>query len=408
MDYPKLRSIDAFPVTVSGQRVICLRDPLNFTEKVLFAPFSTFFIISLFDGQHSILDIQAEYVKRFGDLLFKDNILEIVEELDSNYFLDTERFREFRSKLEQSFKKLSIRKEALAGNGYQSDPEGLKKQIRDFFIHLQGPGEPQGYKEVNLLKGAIIPHIDIRRGGICYAWSYKEIAESSNADLFIIFGISHFPIKRLFSLTPKDFETPLGMLETDKDVLNKILEKCSIDFLEDEFVHRSEHSIELQLIFLQYLYGSMKKIKILPILCGYFHEIVLRGNSPQDDPQFREFTKALKDAISTSGKKVCLIASADLAHVGPKFGDREPISPYSLQEAAEEDLKMLEYVERLDLKGFSHSIKKDNDRRRICGFPAIYTLLSIIEAREGKLLKYSQDPEPQTQSAVTFASMAFY
>jgi hypothetical protein len=65
-------------------------------------------------------------------------------------------------------------------------------------------------------------------------------------------------------------------------------------------------------------------------------------------------------------------------------------------------------VSRLDPEGFYRSIMKDQDRRRICGFPAIYTMLNVMEVRKGKLLKYGQAFTPETQSVVSFASLAFY
>ena len=81
---------------------------------------------------------------------------------------------------------------------------------------------------------------------------------------------------------------------------------------------------------------------------------------------------------------------------------------YDLRALEEEDHEMLECAERLDAEGFARSILKDKDRRRICGFPAIYTMLNVLEAREGRLLKYGQAFTPETQSVVSFSSMAFY
>jgi predicted class III extradiol MEMO1 family dioxygenase len=69
---------------------------------------------------------------------------------------------------------------------------------------------------------------------------------------------------------------------------------------------------------------------------------------------------------------------------------------------------MLGYVEKMDGEGFFSSISRERDRRRVCGFPAIYSMLKTLEAKEGKLLKYGQAFNPETQSVVTFASLAFY
>lgn len=102
------------------------------------------------------------------------------------------------------------------------------------------------------------------------------------------------------------------------------------------------------------------------------------------------------------------MASADLAHMGLQFGDREGMSEYGLRILSQEDQEMLEYVEKRDGEGFFSYLSREKDRRRICGFPAIYTLLNVMKAKEGKLLKYGQAFTPETQSVVSFASLAFY
>jgi AmmeMemoRadiSam system protein B len=104
---------------------------------------------------------------------------------------------------------------------------------------------------------------------------------------------------------------------------------------------------------------------------------------------------------------VCLIASADLAHVGPQFGDRRPLSPATLSLAESEDRKMLRHAEELDAEGFYHAVAGDHDARHICGLPPIYVLLRTISASEGKLLKYAQAADPSGQGCVSFAAMAF-
>ena len=122
----------------------------------------------------------------------------------------------------------------------------------------------------------------------------------------------------------------------------------------------------------------------------------------------QQFIEALKESISSLGEEVCFIASADLAHMGLQFGDRDGMSEYGLRVLAQEDQEMLEYVERLDGEGFFSAISKERDRRRICGLPAIYTMLKVLEAKEGRLLRYGQAYTPETQSVVSFASLGFY
>jgi AmmeMemoRadiSam system protein B len=122
----------------------------------------------------------------------------------------------------------------------------------------------------------------------------------------------------------------------------------------------------------------------------------------------RQFIESLQTLVSSCGEDICVIASADLAHVGHQFGDREGVREYGLNVLAAEDQEMLGYVERVDGEGFFSFISREGDRRRICGLPAIYTLLKVLEAEKGRLLKYGQAFTPETESVVTFASLAFY
>jgi hypothetical protein len=211
-----------------------------------------------------------------------------------------------------------------------------------------------------------------------------------------------------FALTRKHFETPWGVVETDQAFLADFEKECPLNFYEDEFVHKTEHSIELQLVFLQALRPKEKPFRIVPILCGSFHEAIVRDLSPLDLPGVREFLESVRKAKAGSSREICVLASADLAHVGIRFGDPEPPNPMSLQILADEDQRMLEPVRNLDREGFFAFLRREKDRRKICGSSSIYTLLNLINSRKGKLLKYDQSVEPNSQSVVTFASMAFY
>ena len=96
MDYPKLRQIDAFPLETSGQKVIGLRDPSSLDDKVIVVSQPTFFIISLFDGKRSLLDIKAEYMRKFGEMLFTEHLEKVIKQLDDNYLMESERYKAYR------------------------------------------------------------------------------------------------------------------------------------------------------------------------------------------------------------------------------------------------------------------------------------------------------------------------
>jgi len=408
VDYPKLRSINIFPIQHSGQNLLCLQDPQNISEKALFLSPPLYFIVSLFNGQHSILDIQTEYMRRFGAFLYKEKLEEIINQLDEALFLEGERFQEALKQKEESFKKASFREALFAGKSYEGDPEKLRVQLEGYFTESDGPGVPEEKEGMKELKGVVAPHIDFQRGGFCYAFAHREIWKKNSSHCFIIFGTSHTPMENPFCLTRKNFITPLGTLNVDRELVDAIQSRCADDLFKDEGVHRSEHSIEFQCVFLRYLYPEPIPLKIVPVLSGSFHEVIEQGISPMEVEPVRRFIQALREAVSSLGKEVCYIASADLSHMGLQFGDREGTNEYGLRVLSQEDQEMLEYAEEMDGEGFFSSIAKEKDRRRICGLPAIYAMLKILEAKEGKLLKYDQAFTPETQSVVTFASLAFY
>ena len=388
--------------------MLCLQDPQNISRQTLFLPPPVYFIVSHFDGLHSILDIQAEYMRRFGDFLYTEKIQEIIDQLEENLFLTGDRFDEALRQKEEAFKKTPIREAAFAGKSYEQDPEQLRNQLAGYFNGPDGPGLPGKKGMRDGLKGVVAPHIDFRRGGLSYAFAHREIWEKSSSHCFIILGTAHTAMQHPFCLTRKGFVTPLGTLEVHGELIDSMQSKCPYDLFADEGVHRSEHSIEFQCAFLRFLIPAPAPLRIVPILSGSFHEAIENGVSPMEIKPVRQFIEALKESVSSLKEEVCYIASADLAHMGLQFGDRDGIGEYDLRTLEEEDHEMLGHVERMDGEGFSGSILKDRDRRRICGYPAIYTMLSTLDAQKGKLLRYGQAFTPETRSVVSFASMAFY
>jgi len=409
MDYPKLRPIEAFPVQMEDDLRIYLRDPLNYTKSQLMLSYPVYFIISHFDGHHSLLDIQEAFAQRFGQVLFSDKVREIVEQLDQHYFLDSERFAQLQQEVLDAFHRSPVREMAHADTCYSSQAEEFTKQAASFFNGTKGPGFPvpdgQAHPPV---RGIIAPHIDLRVGGPCYAWAYKELAERCDADLFVLLGTSHYGMGQLFVSTEKDYNTPLGPVKTDHEFIRALRQNYNGDLFADEILHRTEHSLEFQTLFLQYVFGGKHEFTVVPILVSSFHPLVLRQTSPAQDPRIADFLDALKKTIAQSGRKICLVAGVDFAHVGQKFGDQESLTQEFLDWVEAEDRRLIQALEKVDHNDFFAQIAKDGDRRRVCGFSPMYTFLHVVDAKRGKLLHYDRSVETATQSSVSFASLAFY
>lgn len=247
MDYPRLRPIEAFPVEVENGKRIYIRDPLNYAQDPLLLPYGTYFIISHFDGYHSFLDIQEAFSRQFDQVLVRAQIQEIAEQLDTYYYLDSERFARLQQEVLEAFRRSPVREMAHADTCYSSQADAFVNQAATFFSGAEGPGLPAAEKQPPPpVRGIIAPHIDLRVGGPCYAWAYKELAERCEADLFILLGTSHYGMGQLFVSTEKDYHTPLGAVQTDREFVQALQQRYSGDLFADEILHRTEHSLEFQ------------------------------------------------------------------------------------------------------------------------------------------------------------------
>jgi hypothetical protein len=383
--------------------VLCLRDPQYYCEGVLYLPVETASILGLFDGQHSLLDIQEAFVRRFGTLLFREELLGVIRSLDEHHLLDSPGFAAHRMAVEEGFRRAKTRAASFAGKSYPAERDALRHQLDSYFGAAEGPRDTPPSPAAARLRGLVVPHIDFARGGPCYAWGYREVEGAPPVDRWVILGTVHAPITRAFALTRKDFETPLGTAETDREFLDRLLATVGSQYLEDEPAHRGEHAIEFQAVFLRH---RMSPVRIVPILCGSLHRCVEERRTPTQDGEIEAFVAGLRDTLAALGGHSVILASADLAHVGPRFGDPRPITPGQLREVADADREMLAAVEAGDAEALFHAVARDGDRRRICGLPPIYAMLRILGGVRGRLLRYSQWPDPQ--GTVSFAAVALY
>jgi MEMO1 family protein len=403
---PRLRAVESFPIEHEGRSCIALRDPGGYTDAIVLLHGALLEIVSLFDGEHTVADIQAALMRRHGQLVERRQIEEIAAALDEQGFLDSPGFVDRRAAIDGSFLASSTRPAAHAGGAYAADAVALRAMLDAFFTPPDGPGSIDKTRAAGPeVRGLIAPHIDYHRGGPAYAWAYRELGERSQADLFVIFGTCHAGMEHPFALTRKDYASPLGDAAVDRDFVDALAKRARQDCFGSELAHRVEHSIELQAVFLRYLFSDRRDVRIVPVLTSFAHEAMHRGKRPDDDPRVPRFLDALAETIAAGGQRVALIAGADLAHVGPRFGDPEPVDASDLARIEREDTAMLEWVAAGDPHAFFESVASDGDRRRICGYSPIYALLRTLGSVTGNVKRYGQWPDPN--GVVSFASVVF-
>jgi len=409
LENPKLRPVQVLPAEASGRPIYIVRDASGLTDRAVTVSEDLLFVLHLMDGRHSQLDIRAEYMRRFGGFLFEDQLKELLRQLDDSLLLDSPRFSEFLDAARREFRGMDPRPASFAGSAYPSEREEIVRTFDGFFTSQGGPGEMPSPGEGAPPRAVVVPHIDMRAGGPCLAWAYKRLSEKELPDLFVILGTGHSGPENNFAVTSKDFATPLGVARTDKDFVAALLDKCATDFTAGELAHKSEHSVEFQVVFLQYLFEKLGHAgdgpAIVPALCSFGYSDV--AGDGEGRSRIEEFTSALRATAEERGRSVCYIASADLAHLGPRYGDEKGMGPSELVLVRSRDLEMLGNVERGDADAFARFVEAEQDARRICGFGCIYTMLKAIEPSRGTLLNYSFTPVDTQGSIVSFASLVF-
>jgi len=404
-DLPRLRQVDAFPVDVDGRQMYCLRDPDGYApEPVVLSP-DAFYLASLLDGEHELRDLQAACMHKFGQLVYSETIKGVIDTLDEAYLLENDRFAQRCVEVIEEFGRQSVRPASHVGQSYPEDPDELRAKLDSFFVAENGPGMPGEPWQTPAVCAAVAPHIDLDRGGICYAHAYKALIERCPAETFIVIGTCHTDMDQPFALTRKDFATPFGTVQTNQHVVDRLVDNVGHELFDDEIVHRAEHTVEFHAVLIQYAFGERRSVRIVPILCGTYPGLL---DGPDDSPQSvlaHRTVAALRDIVRDMGDCAAVIASADLSHVGPRFGDLRPVSSSTLAGLKAADLTTLETVEKVDSAAFLADVRRDRNSRHICGVPPIHALLSVVPPCRGRLLRYDQWPDPN--ATVTFASLVF-
>jgi MEMO1 family protein len=404
---PQLRPVEAFPARVEDRDVICLRDPSGVTDAVLTVPRGLAPILALFDGARSLVDVQAEIMRQSGELVLRSQLESMIEVLDRHLFLEGPRVDAERARQRAAFLGAPTRPALLAGRSYPAEPDALVGLLTQDVAPPDGPG-PIGPRRGVVARGLVAPHIDFNRAGPAYAWAYHAMAEARDAECFVVLGTAHAGLDgHAFAATAKAFETPFGPLEVDRDVLDAIARRSPSDLFEAELAHRSEHSIEFQAVWLQYLRqraGGGER-RIVPLLASSVHECLIRGESPARTRAVESVLDAVRDAMAAVPRRYCVVAGADLAHVGPRFGDAWQVDRAELARVETDDRALLAPVTEGDAEAFFAEALRQQDRNRICGLSPIYALLRLLRGGTGRLLHYRQWPDPD--GTVTFASVSF-
>lgn len=269
----------------------------------------------------------------------------------------------------------------VAGQFYPADKEELRRQIEESFLHPIGPGSIPKMKHGENLLAVIAPHAGYVFSGPVAAHSYKAVAENFPENgTFIIIGPNHTGYGAPISLTTQDWIMPFGNVNIDRELAEIIVSEGIPD---DISAHRYEHSVEVQLPFIQYF---SQDFEFLPIVM-----------MDQSMKSALWLGKILRKVIAKHSKRALIIASTDFSHYIPK------------EQAYGQDILALEKIRELDVEGLYKTLRKH--RITMCGYGPVSATIEAVRDRvkETKILKYATSGDVMPMADVVgYGSAAFY
>jgi hypothetical protein len=269
--------------------------------------------------------------------------------------------------------------------------------IEECFSSKLGPGalpsHPSDQRKGFLappLKAIISPHAGYIYSGMAAAWGFLAISRCTLPDVFILLGPNHN--SRKSGVASDTFETPLGLVRVDQEFVKLLASKGTIGI--NDKIHEEEHSLEVQLPFLQFALGSRAdQAKIVPILVS--HDI---------DPA--KLADSLKAVMRESRKSATFIVSSDFTHQGPSYG-YIPFRHEIKESLSKMDGGIIESIRKGDVDGFEASLRET--RATVCGALPISVLLRAISFEKALLEQYytSGDVVGDYANSVSYASIVF-
>jgi MEMO1 family protein len=399
---PKLREVEAHPIRHQGQALVLLRDPLHLSQTSLAVPQPLGPLLALMDGSRDEPALEAALLLRAGVRLAPGLLSKLVADLDEALLLDNERFAAAREEALRAYRQAPFRVMSAAEGELADRPDLWSERLQSYLDDLP-PAPTPGSRDA--VRGLVSPHIDYQRGGPVYASAWRgATGAAQEAELVILFGTDHQGRYGSLTLTRQSYATPWGVLPTDLEVVDALAAALGeAEAYGEELHHRGEHSIELAANWLHFVRQGAP-VAVVPILCGSFARFVAGELDPARYDPFAQVVARLREVMAA--RSTLVVAAADLAHVGPAFGDGQGLDFIGRAQLRSADERLLQAVYEGDADGFFRQIRDEGDRRHVCGLPPIYLTLRLLGEVRGEPAGYELCPaDPQGMSFVSVAGV---
>lgn len=381
---PRLRPIEINAVEEDGERFFVLQDQRQLSNESLIVSPAGAWLLQHMNGEKTRDEILDAFRAETDRDLPAEQLNELLDRLDEHYLLENERSRQKIDNLVDAFREKTTREPTLPGRSVPAEQEELRSFLDETLPDQKGTADPA--------RGLVVPHIDYVRGKETYSGILPHLREiPQTIDRIVILGISHYTCSVPFALTDKTFASPLGNVSPNSEGLRNLADVLPYDPEVGEIAHRLEHSIEIPLLLLQYTRPDLN-FELVPMICSFRRE---DGHKKI----LENVTGKLSQLLDDPG--TYLIAGVDFAHMGPEFGDPEPLSENDFDSLEKHDQEMLTTLEDADASKFEQHIQSDQNRRRVCGYPALRTILPLFDG--GETISYDQWQDPR--ETVTYGSL---
>ncbi|MHC5027160.1 MAG: AmmeMemoRadiSam system protein B [Planctomycetota bacterium] len=382
---PDLRPIQPIPATQDGKKLVALRDPSMLSQQTLLVPPPVMTVLQQFSGTDQI---EAIAERMNGNL---DQFIDLAEGLDRVGLLWGPTF----SALEEE------RLEGIRSNGafpggaalaMGESVEECRTTMNEWFEQTEDP-ELDGE-----IVGLVAPHLDYERGWPNYAAAYYLAREMPTPDRVVVLGTNHFGLGDGVVGTEWGFDSPMGRINSDEAVTSALRERLGRPYLVDQLDHLAEHSIVLQLPWIQYCFGDV------PIVPALIPDPI---NQPEDDERVsgESFIDALSATLDDVGGRTFFVASSDLSHVGPQFGEPRPVDDQRRHDVEAHDREMLGHVVSCDTDAFVSAMRWSCNPTRWCSIGSMAAALQLARPGAVELIDYRQAVDERGLVLVSSAAL---
>lgn len=432
---PKLRRVRGFPVGTQGpdgkqQVLLGLADAQQISDKMVATVPAAQQILPLFDGSRTPEEVADEV----GKGLTADFVQNLIAQLDEAGLLEGPRFDEMLGAFRAQFDSSDTLPpgstvqlaEALAGQALGEDatdeqkealgPQKLREAFDEWIDQALSKAKDPSMDE--LPRAIVAPHIDYGRGWMNYGAIWGRLRVTDRPDRVVILGTNHFGFSTGVCGCDKGFESPFGVCAADTELIEKLKAALGADGAEklfaNRFDHEREHSIELQIPWIQHCLGKDDAGEYPKVFGVLIHDPAVNNGESYDGSglALQPFVDAMKRVLAELPGRTLVVSSADLSHVGPAFGDQKQLagedeeSQAYRQEIARHDQELLKFVVDRKPDDLISSMAWQQNPTRWCSVGNLVATLKIVEPSEVKLLSYVAAMDQQGSSLVSQASLA--